>query len=120
MKQATRCGTSSTMVDHRRNVLEKPLVGTVTEVEDVSLCIWADDVATKFTPAFGDDGSYAGLSNSLHDGLSQESRIVENDASETDVNRSGTVFEPSGKIRWWRIIRRLPKEKPADICVDVS
>lgn len=52
ISQAARCSPSPSMVNHGGNVLEEPLVWTVTDPVYVRVV-----GARKIRPAFGDDGA---------------------------------------------------------------
>lgn len=51
VEQTAGRGTGTAMVDHGRDVLEEPLVGTLSEVENVPLGVRANGVAAEITPA---------------------------------------------------------------------
>lgn len=108
------------MVDHGRDFLEEPLVGTVSEVEDVPLGVGPNGVATEITPSLGNDRPYTGLSNGSRDDLGKPLGIIKNDTSKANINRNGAVFEPVVELCWRCIIPSLLEEEPTNICRIVS
>lgn len=120
IEQTAGGSTGTAMMDHGGNVLEEPLVRTVSEVKNVPLGVRANGIPPQITPALGNNRSHPSMSNGGYYSLSQSFRIVKDDTPEANVNRRRTVFEPGGEVCWRRIIRRLPKEEPTDVCRIVS
>lgn len=102
------------MMNHCRNMLEKPLVGTVTYPKDILMLNTA-----QFRPAFRDDGPSTSAVNSIEDCVDHFLRIVENNAAKSNVNGRRTGLEELEQILWWRVCGRVSKEESANVCVAV-
>jgi hypothetical protein len=98
------------MMYHSSNMLEEPLMRAVAD--PVYVIVFG---ASKFRPAFGDNSTSSGSINSAKNGVDDTCRITQNNATKSDINRRWTGLKKLNKVCRWRELRRVTKEKPANI-----
>jgi hypothetical protein len=79
-------------------MLEKPLVGTVANPEDVLMLN-----AAELRPALGNNCPNTSGVNSIEDCGDHFFGIVENNASKSDINGRRARLEELKEIGWWGV-----------------
>ena len=98
------------MMDHSCNMLEKPLMRTVSNPIDVLVIR-----PSKFRPTFGNDGPNTSETDRFQDDTDDLVRVIEHDATKSDVDRRWTSLKELNKVIWWGVLRRLAEEEAANI-----
>lgn len=94
-------GSCAAVVHDGRDVLEEPVVRTLSEQENVFWRIVAADVA----PAFGDQGALAGFAHGIEDDLCEFAGVVDYDGSESDVDGRRAGGEEVGQVVGGLVVR---------------
>ena len=108
--QPTSCRSRASMMDHSGYMLEKPLMRAVANPIDVLVIR-----PSKVRPTFGNDGSNASETDRFQDDADYLFRVVEYNATESDINRRGPGLKELSKIVWWRVLGRVTEEEATDI-----
>jgi hypothetical protein len=93
-------------------MLKQPLMRAVTQEKDIAALLLAKP---QVTPPLGYDGAYADFSDGSEDKLSQPLRIVNNNASKSDVDRRRPSLQECIQLRLWGVLGSISKEESTDI-----
>ena len=112
MHQAAGSCPSTAMVDHCRDVLKEPLVGTVAKPENVR---GRGLIGAELAPASGDDGTATCLPHRLDDSGCELEGVIDHDASEADIDRGRAAVEERFDLKVWLVVGHIAEEEATDI-----
>lgn len=109
VKQPAGRRSSAAVVNYSRDLLEQVFVGTIANVKDSRVIL-----ALKFTPSLGYNSSNSCCFNRFHDHDHQTSWVIDDNTSESDVDRLRSAFEESCEIFRGFVGRGLSEKEARD------
>lgn len=99
------------MMNNGGNFLENPFVRAVPYPVHVLICR-----ACQVRLPFGNDSTRTGSFNCIQNDSNRLFRIIQNNASKSNVDGWWTSTQEFGEVLWWRELRGITKEEAAYIC----
>lgn len=109
VKQPAGRRSGSAMVNNSRDLLKQVFMGAITNVKDIGVL-----VALELTPPLGYYGPNSGCFDCLEDHYHQSGWVIDNNASESDVDRLRSAFEKSCEIFRGLVRGGLSKKEARD------